>query len=157
MGHLSLGQVKSTYFGLINICLEANRRELLQETTTSSYEGHTFFFTPHGNKNKQITRITMQKDQVRNIAFATIHCFATKVMQSDVRHGAGIIPTQGSVATSAEGIRGRQSGRVRLHGAVSAAARLPVETLLWSDGPAPPAGSLYVASGENWRCAFGDF
>lgn len=34
-----------------------------QETTTNSYQGHSFFFTPHGNKNKQITRITMRKDQ----------------------------------------------------------------------------------------------
>jgi hypothetical protein len=36
-----------------------------KETTTNSYEGHVFFFTESGNKEKELARFTMHKDQVR--------------------------------------------------------------------------------------------
>lgn len=35
------------------------------ETTTNSYEGHVFFFTEKGNKQKEIARYTMNQNQVR--------------------------------------------------------------------------------------------
>lgn len=35
-----------------------------KETTTNTYEGHVFFFTERGNKDNEIARFTMTKDQV---------------------------------------------------------------------------------------------
>jgi hypothetical protein len=60
-GHLSMGQVCST-IALDNVCLVTVLR--VQETTTNSYEGHTFFFTTAGNKSNEVARVTMVKDQV---------------------------------------------------------------------------------------------
>jgi hypothetical protein len=34
------------------------------ETTTNAYLGHVFFFTVHGDKSKEIARITIRADQV---------------------------------------------------------------------------------------------
>ena len=35
-----------------------------QETSTNTYEGHVFYFTVSGNKDEEIARFTMNKDQV---------------------------------------------------------------------------------------------
>jgi len=43
---------------------EQGHLNLGQETTTNTYEGHTFFFTEHGNRGKEVARFTMRSDQV---------------------------------------------------------------------------------------------
>ncbi len=35
-----------------------------QESTTNTYEGHRFFVTPSGNKNKVLSRFTISKEKV---------------------------------------------------------------------------------------------
>jgi hypothetical protein len=39
-----------------------------QETTTSTYEGHVFFFTVSGNKSEEVGRFKMEKNQVSFVA-----------------------------------------------------------------------------------------
>jgi len=59
-GHLNLGQVfKKIHFETFSL-----KKILHKETTTNTYEGHTFFFTEHGNRNKEVARFTMRSDQV---------------------------------------------------------------------------------------------
>jgi hypothetical protein len=50
-----------------------------KETTTNTYEGHVFYFTKKGNKDEEIVRFTMNKDQV-SASTDTLSVFSTIVI-----------------------------------------------------------------------------
>ena len=127
-----------------------------QDTTTSSYEGHVFYYTPHGQKDLVIGRFEVVKEQVNtappilicvhfenvweihNISYhddIECNCIAIPGVLSLNRPGLPTIP-----------IRTRfHKSRTRLPRRVPQSHRNTLGQLLWSRRTSTPTTAIYVA------------